>query len=150
MLFDGSAHITEPYFILDAPYGGSGKSCPNESECLKANLPGEREKCNGRWCSHPNRPRIMMLRSSCTVLGTDSKFFTKRSVPLVTSSTPESSTHETLQETSSKIANNAGNNSVATGITIGLLSVLVICLAVGITFMIFKERRGSPIFKRLY
>lgn len=78
-LFDGSTHITEPYFILDAAYGGSGKRCASNDDCFDADLPGGKETCRAsNTCYHPPRARIDILRSSCTVVGSDSKFFTKR------------------------------------------------------------------------
>ena len=78
-MFDGSVHFTEPYFILDAAYGGSGKPCLNDSDCFDADLPSGKETCRAsRTCYHPARARIDILRSSCTAVGTDSKFFTKR------------------------------------------------------------------------
>ena len=78
-LFDGSTHITEPYFILDAAYGGSGKRCNSDNDCLDSDLFTGKEICrSSNTCYHPPRPRIEMLRSSCTAVATDSKFFTKR------------------------------------------------------------------------
>ncbi|RMZ99795.1 hypothetical protein BpHYR1_046149 [Brachionus plicatilis] len=74
-LFNGTAHLTEPYFILDAPYAGSGKPCTRDDQCLETET--GYEKCTG-YCRHASRPRYIMLRSSCTSLGTDSKFYTKR------------------------------------------------------------------------
>jgi hypothetical protein len=78
-LFDGSAHVTEPYFILDSAYGGSGKNCETDDDCFDADLPSGKETCRAsKSCYHPPRAMIEMLRSSCTAVGTDSKFFTKR------------------------------------------------------------------------
>lgn len=143
MLFNSSTHITEPYFILDAAYAGSGKSCSTDLDCLEANLANGREMCYGRWCSHPSRPRIMMLRPSCTVLGTDSKFFTKRSEPIHVSSTI------TFDKTpTTKIIEKKENNDLGVGIAIGILAASVVILLAIIFFIIFREKRGSPVFNR--
>ena len=79
-MFDGSTvHITEPYFILDASYEGSGKPCQSDSDCFDADSPNKKETCSSiKFCSLPPRPRVQMLRSSCTTLATESKFITKR------------------------------------------------------------------------
>lgn len=80
----------------------------------------------------------MMFRSSCTVLGTDSKFFTKRSVP--------------IGPTSSTTNANKTDNSGASGGTIAaivVLSVLLVAVVIGLGFVIFKEKRGSPVFTKL-
>jgi hypothetical protein len=146
-LFDGTVHITEPYFILDAPYGGSGKSCQSDQDCFGANLPpANKERCNVRWCSHPNRPRYIMFRSSCSVLGTDSKFFTKRNRTAETSSSSTTMTHSSTR--SSGISEKNHDSHVGLTIAIVLLAVAVFGLLGAMGFIIFKEKRGKPVFIR--
>lgn len=125
-LFNGTAHITEPYFILDAPYGGSGKQCESEKDCYEANLPSGYEVCS-KYCRHPNRPRVFMLRSSCTTLGTDSKFYTKRT-----------------SDKSTKSGSSAGLT-----ILIVFFVLVVIGSAAAIGYLVFREKRGSPVFRAL-
>lgn len=116
-LFNGTAHLTEPYFILDAPFAGSGKPCSVEEDCLN------REMCS-KHCRHANRPRNLMLRSSCTSLGTDSKFYTKRTT---TSSSNTSST---------------------------VVIILIVVLTVGLIglggYFVYQKRKSLPLFRRFY
>lgn len=118
-LFNGTAHLTEPYFILDAPFAGSGQPCSVDDECLKT------EKCS-KYCRHANRPRNLMLRSSCTSLGTDSKFFTKRTA----------------------------NNSNATNSSTTLVIIFIVVITVGFMaiagYFVFKKRKSLSLFKRFW
>lgn len=148
-LFNGTAHISEPYFILDAAYGGTGKSCVQQEDCPKANLEGGRENCQWGYCRHPNRPRVMMFRPSCTVLGTDSKFFTKRSVPLNFNTTTTDPDHHSTEATTKKLDTTTSSNTGSI-IAIVILSLLVVVLAGGVVFLVFREKRGSPVFKQFY
>lgn len=129
-LFDGTTHISEPYFILDSPYTGSGKSCSTNNDCLNANLPGGKEICNTKWCSHPARPKYFMLRSSCTTLGTDSKFFTKR-----TKSNGDDS--------------GTGKSKTALIVSVVLLALIAVGSMAFIVFLVLRETRGNPLFVRL-
>jgi hypothetical protein len=164
-LFDGSMHITEPYFILDAPYFGSGKNCTTSSDCPNANMPGGKETCSaGGFCKHQSRPRFTMLRSSCTVLGTESKFFTKReqpiTYPILSTSTIDQTNNETTTTTdtvsivsittSEKLYNqNQPTDSALDGSIIAvivILAVLVVFFGVVLAILIQRERQGYPFF----
>lgn len=149
-LFDGTAHISEPYFILDSPYGGSGKSCLNETDCFDANLqPTNKENCYSGWCRHPNRPRFIMLRSSCSVVGSDSKFFTKRNRTNSSNSTTVPTTSVSEPMTTDKNVNEKEKKSTV-GITVAtvILSIVVVALIIGMVVLILRERRGKPLFVR--
>jgi hypothetical protein len=70
--------MSEPYFILDASYEGSGKPCESDSDCYDIDILNKKETCNSsKFCSMSPRPRVQMLRPSCTTLATEPKFITK-------------------------------------------------------------------------
>lgn len=85
-LFDGASFVTEPYYIVDSFYTGTGESCATDQECRQANLESEREYCQNATggaegdltCGHPSSPRFRHFRLSCSTLGVDSTFMTKR------------------------------------------------------------------------
>jgi hypothetical protein len=134
-LFNGTAHISEPYFILDGFYSGSGKPCNSDVDCLDANLLGNKETCNLNTCYHPNRPRGGMLRASCTTLGTESKFYTKRS----SSNNGNENNNNNKNTESSSV-------SPAAIVFLVLLSLLSVAAIGVIGFLVIREKRGSPLF----
>lgn len=82
-LFDGTTHISEPYFLLDSAYDGSNRPCNTDDDCFlveSKNKTAElRENCTAdKHCRYYERPRITMLRASCTTFGSDSIFSTKK------------------------------------------------------------------------
>ena len=78
-LFDGTAHITESYFIYDGAYGGSCKPCNSDEDCPNAvDLPVRKESCFGSFCHGPLRQIVTSFRPACTVHGTEAKFITKK------------------------------------------------------------------------
>jgi hypothetical protein len=87
-LFEGNTYVTEPYYTVDAWYTGTGQTCQTEDDCLPARLAIEREQCldaNGgtnsslaKTCKHPQSPRVLHFRLSCSTLGVDSTFMTKK------------------------------------------------------------------------
>jgi hypothetical protein len=131
-LFDGSTHITEPYFILDAAYGGSGKPCLNDSDCLNADLPNGKETCRAsKSCYLPARARVDILRSSCTAVGSDSKFFTKRH---------------------SQIQINVSSSSLSSGIIALIVILTIFCLLsfsfIGLLF--YRKIINKSSFSKLF
>jgi len=85
-LFGGVSFVTEPYYIVDSFYTGTGESCATDQECRQANLESEHEYCQNATggaegdltCQHPSSPRFRHFRLSCSTLGVDSTFMTKR------------------------------------------------------------------------
>ena len=74
--------MSEPYFLLDTVYGGSGKLCRSDADCLSSIEENKSERCNDRgFCEHAVLPKILGLRSSCTTVGTQSVFTTKKLGP---------------------------------------------------------------------
>ncbi|XP_013408888.1 uncharacterized protein LOC106172641 [Lingula anatina] len=144
-LFDGKSHVTEPYYLIDASYTGTGEPCTNSSDCRPAAIPGGREFCDTyresdgkmvrnattgellKKCQHPERAIIDFFRLSCTTLGSDSTFFTKKSPLLMKQTTGELST------------------GAIVGIIIGV--VVLITAAVFICYLVQRERQGQPVFQ---
>lgn len=94
-LFDHVTHVTEPYYTVDAFYYGTGEACNSSSDCRPANLEGDREICSDNACSHPESPRILHFRQSCSTLGVDSTFMTKRSTSSGPAPAPDNSSQQT-------------------------------------------------------
>lgn len=102
-------------------------------------MEGGYERCNAQgWCEHDKCARLVMFRPSCTVLGTDSKFFTKRSVPI----------GPTVPTTTEKSSGQNGGTSAGSIAAIVVLSVLLVGVSAGLSFVILKEKRGTPVFER--
>ena len=130
MLFDGTAHMTEPYFLLDSTYSGSGKSCLSNSDCPPSDEANKNETCSAsKVCEQPIRPRILMLRSTCTTVGTESMFYTRKA--------PEKP---------------APSASVSTGaaVYIVVVTVVLVCVLLLLGFVVFRERYGNPLFRSRY
>ncbi|CAH1778322.1 unnamed protein product [Owenia fusiformis] len=147
-LFDGVSYITEPYFVIDATYSGTDEPCVNSTDCRPALLPEGKEQCNTyknstghlvthpdsgepkRRCEHPERSRIDFFRFSCFTLGSASTFFTKRS------------------SAASTVAPSGGlPGGIVAAIVICVLLLLIAVFAV--LFLVYRERRGSPVFTKL-
>ena len=130
-LFDGTAHITEPYILLDGLWSGSGKKCENDSDCFDSdNTNSKKESCSRRICIHPNRPRVTMLRSSCTTLGTESVFYTKKG------------------SNGSGSDNNPSTTSPVAVAFLVILSIIIVLEALALGFLVFRERYGNPLFRK--
>jgi len=71
-LLDGKVHATDVYILIDAPYSGTGELCSNDSVCRP------RETCIEGICTHPQRPRSLHFRTTCTTASRDTKFITKK------------------------------------------------------------------------
>jgi len=71
-LLDGKIHTTDVYTFIDAPYNGTGELCSNNSVCRP------RESCVDGICTHPDRPRSLHFRTTCTTASRDTKFITKK------------------------------------------------------------------------
>jgi hypothetical protein len=71
-LLNGEVHATDVYVLIEAPYNGTGESCLNDSACRP------RESCINSICTHPERPRSLHFRTTCTTASRDTKFITKK------------------------------------------------------------------------
>jgi hypothetical protein len=96
-LFGGASYVTEPYYIVDSFYTGTGESCATSQDCRQANLESEREYCQNATggadgdltCQHPSSPRFRHFRLSCSTIGVDSTFMTKRDATSSPSPAPD-------------------------------------------------------------
>ena len=127
-LFNGMAHVSEPYFIYDAPYSGSNQPCESNDDCPNvADLPERKETCSGKICRGQNRPRSLSFRSICTATATEAHFITKKSSD----------------------SNKNGNGGGLDGGTIAALVLLTlgfVASSMAVAFLIYKEKKGHPIF----
>ncbi|CAF0902966.1 unnamed protein product [Rotaria sp. Silwood1] len=71
-LLDGDIQATDVYILIDTPYNGTGEICSNDGQCRA------RETCVDRICTHPQRPRSLHFRTTCTTASRDTKFITKK------------------------------------------------------------------------
>ncbi|CAF0876953.1 unnamed protein product [Rotaria sordida] len=71
-LLNGDIHATDVYIFINVPYNGTGETCSNNSQCRA------RETCTNGTCTHPERPRSLHFRTTCTTASRDTKFITKK------------------------------------------------------------------------
>lgn len=103
------AHMSEPYFLVSGYYPTNGI--------------GRKEA----------------FRVGCTILGKDSKFFTKKH-------------YDTLQNFTTVASSNSGDDDNNTALIIGVVIAAVVAL-VGVILVIVlvrNEKKGKPIFSTLY
>jgi hypothetical protein len=143
-LFDGHSHVTEPYYIVDSFYTGTGDTCTTNADCRLAATASGRETCSTTTnsqgvttskCSHPKSPRTRHFRVSCSTIGVDSTFMTKNVVVAQAAAT----VHKDDDDTDLIIV-------LIVAIVCGLF-VLVLC---GLTCYMYKrEKSGKPMFAPL-
>jgi len=129
-LFEGNSYVTEPYYIVDGFYTGSGETCSSSNDC-RPSVSG-RENCESSKCAHPKSPRTRHFRSSCSTIGVDSTFMTKKHV-------------ETAVQLQSE------DSSTSTGLIV-VLTLLGICMAFFCLLsglLIRRELKGTPLFNKL-
>lgn len=77
-LLEDNAHMSEPFFLNDGFYTGSGEPCNNANQstaCRVArNMPGGREECQDGQCIHYKSPRKRHFRMSCSTAGVESRY----------------------------------------------------------------------------
>lgn len=140
-LFDGASYVTEPYYIVDSFYTGTGEVCTTSSDCRPA-VSGTEQCTNDTantslpWtCSHPSSPRTRHFRISCTTIGVDSTFMTKR--------------HS--QASAQQGGGDDDDGDLSTGIIIllAVLGLLVVAFCVLSALLIHREKSGNPLFNPL-
>jgi len=127
-LFDGQTHLTEPYYVVDGFYYGTGETCTRSADCRPAALPAGTETCESGKCAHPASPRTRHFRQSCSTIGVDSTFFTKQS-PQGAGEGPK----------------DGASNFPIVAVVVPL-SCLVAAAACCMCFMVRRERKGQPLF----
>lgn len=144
LLFTGQFHITEPYFLLDSTYSGSNKPCQSTNDCFRITK-SEREMCDeeSKVCRLMTaRPRISMLRASCTTLGSDSVFSTRKQTKTTTTTTTRTSMMSIEEE--NKKESKTSQVTLTLTIVFGILSVL---LCVALVFSLVKLRQRQRYMK---
>jgi hypothetical protein len=125
-LLRGRIHMTEPYFLIDNVYSGSKETCNTDQDCVLSDAPNGRESCKNSTCVAHSRPISEFFKMSCLTYGTESLFLTKKT------------------STKSK----SQNKNISGGIiaVLVILSVTVVCSVLIVSFMIWRERIGTPLF----
>ena len=135
-LYDGVSHVTEPYYVVDGSYIGTGENCTSSpSVCRNALTASGKEICStDKKCTHPKSPRMRHFRMSCSTFGVDSTFMTKKFSALdATSSTND-------ENDDVKII------AIVAAIVCGLG---VVCLGLFACVVVRREKSGKPMFMAL-
>jgi len=135
-LYDGVSHVTEPYYIVDGFYTGTGENCTSSpSVCRNALTASGKEICSAKKkCTHPKSPRMRHFRMSCSTIGVDSTFMTKKfSVPRAT---------RTIEDEDDGVKLIA----IVAAIVCGLG---VMCLGLFACVVVRREKSGKPMFMPL-
>lgn len=136
-LFDGVSHVTEPYYVVDAFYTGTGETCTAATEatdCRPARTLSGTESCSADGvCSHPTSPRTRHFRTSCSTLGVDSTFMTRRE-------------DRAMSETSNE---DDGVNATLV-VALAAIGIIAVALAVLAVVMVRREKSGNPLFQPLH
>merc|ERR1719330_1209036 len=127
-LFDGDSYVTEPYYVVDGFYTGTGEACSADSDCRPA-LSGT-ESCTSNKCAHPKSPRTRHFRISCSTLGVDSTFMTKKHVQTVAQG-------------------EGGGISLGVAILLVCLGTFMTCFCCLSVLLIWKEKSGKPLFRQM-
>ena len=126
-LLRSKIHMTEPYFLIDNVYSGSKEKCVSDEDCVLSDTQSGHEKCFDSICVSYTRPITEFFKASCFTYGTESLFLTKK--------------------TSDKKADSQDKLSGGVVATIVILSLLCVFAIVFVSFMIWRERIGTPLFK---
>jgi hypothetical protein len=120
--------MTEPYFLVDNSYSGSKEKCVSDEDCVLSDTQSGHEKCYNSVCVAYTRPITEFFKASCFTYGTESLFLTNKK-------------HDDNKKDSTS---NLSGGVVA---TIVILSLSVVFAVVFLSFMIWRERKGAPLFK---
>eukprot|EP00727_Mastigamoeba_balamuthi_P013910 m51a1_g9141 putative membrane-bound protein (407) ;mRNA; f:76529-78038 len=128
-VLNGTAHVVEPYYVVDASYSGTGESCVADSNCSGGDTcRATASSGSSKVCVRvPAVPRSRAFRLSCTTFGIVSFFVTRR----------DSGFH---------VAPWLAGVISASAI---VLVVLVAGLVVLSLWLIKRERQGQPVFRPL-
>ena len=58
-LFDGRSDVTEPYYVIDSFYTGTGEACTTDADCRPSHTATGRESCTKNKCAHAKAPRTV-------------------------------------------------------------------------------------------
>ena len=126
-LLRSKIHMTEPYFLVDNVYSGSKENCATDQDCVLSDTQNGHEKCSNSLCVAYTRPVSEFFKLSCLTYGTESLFLTKKTIE-----NKKTDSQKTLS-----------SGAVA---TIVILSLAVVFSILFILFMIWREKRGLPLF----
>ena len=129
-LYDGVSHVTEPYYVVDSFYTGTGEDCTSSPNvCRNALTASGKEICSAdKKCTHSNSPRMRHFRMSCSTIGVDSTFMTKK-FSATTSTNDENDDVKVI--------------AIVAAIVCGLG---VVCLGLFACVVVRREKSGKPMF----
>ena len=126
-LLRGRVHMTEPYFLVDNIYSGSKEPCNTDQDCVLSDTQSGHEMCINSTCVSYSRPITEFFKASCFTYGTENLFLTQKT---------------------SKNKNKDSEKGISGGIiaTITILSIIIVFAILFVSFMIWRERLGAPLF----
>jgi hypothetical protein len=132
-LFDGISYVSEPYYIVDGFYTGTGETCNVTNDCRPAKLASGRESCMDNSCAHDKSPRTRHFRASCSSIGVDSTFMTKK------------------KQDQPILQTNDESDGPSMGLMVALLVLGFFVAFFGVLscMLIRRELSGNPLFKSL-